>query len=94
MKVSGTSSGCLQSVDSLVHIPMLAEDWKIWIKSDEFFRSHSLRLFLVKREILIQTTEKEPVLLKFIADKYKTQKICEKTVEVKEVDIAVCSWSV
>ena len=33
--------------------------------------------------MLIQAIEGEPVLLKFIADKYKTQELCEKAVEVK-----------
>ena len=33
--------------------------------------------------MLIQVIEGEPVLLKFIADKYKTQELCEKAVEVK-----------
>ena len=41
-------------------------------------------LSLVEREMSIQATEKEPVLLlKVIADKYKTQEIYGNAVELK-----------
>ena len=40
-------------------------------------------LSLAEREMLIQAIARELVLLKFIADKYKIQKICEKAVEVE-----------
>ena len=37
-----------------------------------FLEAKASELSLVEREILIQAIEREPVLLKFIADKYKT----------------------
>ena len=48
-----------------------------------FLEASASELPLVEREILIQATEKEPVLLKFIGNMYKAQKVCEKTVEAK-----------
>ena len=62
---------CLQPVHSLVHIPM------------SFLEATSSELSLEEREVLIQAIEREPVLSKFIANKYKTQEICEKAVSVK-----------
>ena len=49
-----------------------------------FLEAKASELSLVERKILIQAIEREPWLLKFIADKYKTQEICGKAVSVKE----------
>ena len=38
----------------------------------------------MEKDMLIQATERELVLLKFIANKYKTQERCEKAVEVRD----------
>ena len=48
-----------------------------------FLESTVSDLSLIEKEMLIQATEREPVLLKFIADKDKTQKIYEKAAEAK-----------
>ena len=41
------------------------------------------QLSLFERELLIQAIEREPALLKFIADKYKTPERCKKAIQVK-----------
>ena len=63
---------------------MLAECYKVCIKSYEFLEATASELFQVDTEMLIQAIESETVLLKFIAFKYKTQEIREKAAEVKE----------
>ena len=63
---------------------MLAECYKVCIKSYEFLEATASELSQVDTEMLIQAIESETVLLKFIAFKYKTQEIREKAAEVKE----------
>ena len=48
-----------------------------------FLECTDSELSLIEGEVLIQAIEREPVLLKFIADKYKTQKIYGKATEAK-----------
>ena len=43
-----------------------------------FIGDAASELSLVKKETLIQIIERELLLLKLIADKYKTQEVCEK----------------
>ena len=49
-----------------------------------FIGAAASELSLVKKETLIQIIEREVVLLKLIADKYKTQEVCEKAVKMKD----------
>ena len=46
-----------------------------------FLEATASELSVKERQILVQVTEREAMLLTFIAGKYKTQKICEKAVE-------------
>ena len=46
-----------------------------------FSEATASELSVKERQILVQVTETEAMLLTFIAGKYKTQKICEKAVE-------------
>ena len=48
-------------------------------KTINFLDAIPSELSLVEREMLIQAIAREPVLLKFIVDKYKNQKICKKS---------------
>ena len=48
----------------------------LWVTASE--------LPLLKKKMMFQATERELVLLKFIADRFESQAICEKAVEVKE----------
>ena len=48
-----------------------------------FWETTVSELPLVEREMLIQTIEREPMLLKFIVNKYETKEIFEKADEVK-----------
>ena len=45
---------------------------------------------MFEREISIEAIEKEPMLLKFIADRYKIQDICEKA-QIKE-ELMSIAW--
>ena len=47
-------------------------------------------LSLFEREILVEAIEKEPMLLKFIADKYKIEDTCEKE-QIKE-ELMSIAW--
>ena len=78
----------------LLYLPVYQCIWKVANykkKNDEFFGAEASELCLVEREILIQVIERESLLLKLIANKYNTQKICVKAVKVKGVDIEFCS---
>ena len=43
-KVSITGNGWSQSIDSLFDVLILDEGSKVWLKNDDFFRSHSLKI--------------------------------------------------
>ena len=53
-----------------------------------FIGDATSELSLVKKETVIQIIERELLLLKLIADKYKTQDVCEKAVKMR--DWALC----
>ena len=76
---------------------MCAESWKVSLKTGYVVFEASIAEFsLLEREILIQTIEKEPWLLKFIADQCKTQEMWDiwKGCWRDVVYIGICSGSV
>lgn len=76
---------------------MCAESWKVSLKTDYFIFEASIAEFsLLEREMLIQIIEKEPWLLKFIADQYKIQEMWDmwKGCWRDVVYIRTCSGSV
>ena len=48
-----------------------------------FLEAAESKFSSAEREMLIQVIERELILLKFIADEYKTQDICKKSVGIK-----------
>ena len=70
----------------LIHLSIyqcLLKVSKYGLKNDEFLEATASELSLVERKMFIQASEREPVLLKFIFDRFKTQEICGKAIAVK-----------
>ena len=70
----------------MIHLSIyqsLSKTSKFEWKMISFLECTDSELSLIEGEVLIQAIEREPVLLKFIADKYKTQKIYGKATEAK-----------
>ena len=70
------------STDLRFHVLILVDS--CWRKNDYFFKSQSLRIVPSWKRNVDPSYWRETVLLKFIADKYKTQEICEKAVKGKD----------
>ena len=71
------SADSLEHVHSLVYnslLPILHEGCKVWIKIDEFFRNHSLKIISNGKKKIDPSHWKITEVLK--TDKYKTLEMC------------------
>lgn len=59
-----------------------------------FIEAKASELSLVESKMLIRAIEREQLLLRFVASKYRNPRDMWKNIWSEAVDIVLCSWSV